>query len=76
MTDTRDTIFELYQTLMPYRGHDGKRNITKTMWKNCAEGNFNIIAGMIIGTQATTEQLKQIKEILLVTHNSTEEEKK
>lgn len=57
-----DQIFDLHQILMPDNYED--KTITKKMWKKYAVANFNIIVGMVIGTQATAEQLKEIKETI------------
>ena len=60
----RDQIIELYQTFFPYRGDTGQRKISKKEWEKTAHRLFNVLSGMVIGNQATVEQLKEIKEIL------------
>lgn len=58
--DIFSTVVNTYLAFMP----EDKNRRTAKKWKEIAQRNAMVIVGMVLGTQATVEQLKQIKEIL------------
>lgn len=58
--DVFSTVIDIYSAFMP----NDEKKLNADKWKQIAQRNAMVIVGMVLGSRATLEQLKQMKEII------------